>query len=104
MFNKMKCWQGSLGISEYRGIVSPAYIVCKPKKLFHGKYFHHLLRSYSYIQEFNRLSYGVTIVWTVFVFFMDIKQESGYPFRKHKFERIFQMTPLSYLDNMLSDF
>ncbi len=45
-----------------------------------------------------------TIVWTVFVFFMDIKQESGYPFRKHKFERIFQMTPLSYLDNMLSDF
>ncbi len=45
-----------------------------------------------------------TIVWTFFVFFMDIKQESGYPFRKHKFERIFQMTPLSYLDNMLSDF
>jgi len=59
VFNKMKCWQGSLGISEYRGIVSPAYTVCKPKKPFHGKYFHHLLRSYSYIQEFNRLSYGI---------------------------------------------
>ena len=59
VFNKMKCWQGSLGISEYRGIVSPAYTVCKPKKPFYGKYFHHLLRSYSYIQEFNRLSYGI---------------------------------------------
>ena len=59
VFNKMKCWQGSLGISEYRGIVSPAYTVCKPKKPFHGKYFHHLLRSWSYIQEFNRLSYGI---------------------------------------------
>ena len=59
VFNKMKCWQGSLGISEYRGIVSPAYTVCKPKKSFHGKYFHHLLRSCSYIQEFNRLSYGI---------------------------------------------
>ena len=59
VFNKMKCWQGSLGISEYRGIVSPAYTVCKPKRSFHGKYFHYLLRSWSYIQEFNRLSYGV---------------------------------------------
>ncbi len=59
VFNKMKCWQGSLGISEYRGIVSPAYTVCKPKQHFFGKYFHHLLRSYSYIQEFNRLSYGI---------------------------------------------
>ena len=61
VFNKMKCWQGSLGISEYRGIVSPAYTVCKPKRPFHGKYFHYLLRSWSYIQEFNRLSYGVRI-------------------------------------------
>ena len=59
VFNKMKCWQGSLGISEYRGIVSPAYTVCKPKRPFHGKYLHYLLRSRSYIQEFNRLSYGV---------------------------------------------
>ena len=59
VFNKMKCWQGSLGISEYRGIVSPAYTVCKPKRPFYGKYFHYLLRSWSYIQEFNRLSYGV---------------------------------------------
>ena len=59
VFNKMKCWQGSLGISEHRGIVSPAYTVCKPKRSFHGKYFHYLLRSWSYIQEFNRLSYGV---------------------------------------------
>ena len=61
VFNKMKCWQGSLGISEYRGIVSPAYTVCKPKRHFYGKYFHYLLRSWSYIQEFNRLSYGVRI-------------------------------------------
>jgi type I restriction enzyme S subunit len=28
VLNKMKMWQGSLGVSEYDGIVSPAYIVC----------------------------------------------------------------------------
>ena len=74
VFNKMKCWQGSLGISEYRGIVSPAYTVCKPKRHFQGKYFHHLLRSYSYIQEFNRLSYGIrTSQWELrFEDFKDI--------------------------------
>jgi type I restriction enzyme S subunit len=26
--NKMKAWQGSLGVSEHHGIVSPAYITC----------------------------------------------------------------------------
>ena len=61
VFNKMKCWQGSLGLSEYRGIVSPAYTICKPKKHFHGKYFHYLLRSQPYIQEFKRLSYGIRV-------------------------------------------
>ena len=74
VLNKMKCWQGSLGISEYRGIVSPAYTVCKPKKSLHGRYFHHLLRSYSYIQEYNRLSYGIrTSQWELrFEDFKDI--------------------------------
>ena len=61
VFNRMKCWQGSLGVSEYRGIVSPSYTICEPKRRFHGKYFHYLLRSQSYIQEFKRLSYGVRI-------------------------------------------
>ena len=61
VFNKMKCWQGSLGVSEYRGIVSPAYTVCSPKKPFHGKYLHYLLRSRPYVQELKRLSYGVRI-------------------------------------------
>ena len=61
VFNKMKCWQGSLGVSEYRGIVSPAYTVCSPKKPFHGKYLHYLLRSRPYVQELRRLSYGVRI-------------------------------------------
>ena len=61
VFNKMKCWQGSLGVSEYRGIVSPAYTVCSPRKPFHGKYLHYLLRSRPYIQELKRLSYGVRI-------------------------------------------
>ena len=60
VINKMKAWQGSLGISEYKGIVSPAYITCKTDtKLLNRNYFHHLLRCQSYIDEYNRLSFGV---------------------------------------------
>ena len=28
-YNKMRMWQGAVGVSKYRGIVSPAYIVLK---------------------------------------------------------------------------
>ena len=42
VLNKMKGWQGSLGISELRGIVSPSYTVMKPIKVIHNKYFHYL--------------------------------------------------------------
>ncbi len=35
VMNKMKAWQGSIAISEYEGIVSPAYFVYEPNpKLF----------------------------------------------------------------------
>ena len=62
VINKMKAWQGSLGVSEYRGIVSPAYITCKTnKRIVERSYLHHLLRCRNYINEYNRLSYGVRV-------------------------------------------
>ncbi len=62
VINKMKAWQGSLGVSEFRGIVSPAYITCMTnKKIVDRGYLHHLLRSRNYINEYNRLSYGVRV-------------------------------------------
>ena len=60
--NKMKAWQGSMGISAYKGIVSPAYITCKVNAVkIHPEYLHQLLRSNLYIGEYNRLSYGVRV-------------------------------------------
>jgi len=52
VINKMKAWQGSLGVSEFRGIVSPAYITCKTdKRIVERSYLHHLLRCRNYINE-----------------------------------------------------
>lgn len=60
VLNKMKTWQGSLGVSELHGIVSPAYITCELdiSNVF-PRYLHYLLRCRNYIHEYNRLSYGV---------------------------------------------
>ena len=57
--NKMKTWQGSLAVSQFCGIVSPAYIICELYGNVHPRFIHHLLRSSKYIAQFASRSYGV---------------------------------------------
>ena len=62
VINKMKAWQGSMAVSDFRGIISPAYYICKifnPKVV--RKYIHYLLRDESYKAEYMRLSTGMRI-------------------------------------------
>ena len=61
VINKMKLWQGSLGISEFEGIVSPAYIVCKITKEINTRYLNYLLRSPLFKTYYNRISYGIRV-------------------------------------------
>jgi hypothetical protein len=57
--NKMKAWQGSVGVSDLDGIVSPAYFVYQISSKVNGKYLHYLLRSRHYIDLMLRISDGV---------------------------------------------
>lgn len=59
--NKMKAWQGSIAISRYRGIVSPAYYVYKPLSKENDQFLHYLLRSQVYIALYQRISKGVRV-------------------------------------------
>ncbi|NLE26822.1 MAG: restriction endonuclease subunit S [Clostridiaceae bacterium] len=59
-YNKMRAWQGAVGISRYRGIVSPAYIVVRLRRLHHPEYFHYLFRTPGFVKEAERWSYGIT--------------------------------------------
>lgn len=61
VMNKMKMWQGSLGVSPHKGIVSPAYIVCKVSDNVYGKYLHYLLRFAEFKTFYNRISYGIRV-------------------------------------------
>lgn len=59
VINKMKAWQGSLAVSEYEGIVSPAYFIFNfADNAFNKRYFHFLIRS-CYKDEFRRISGGI---------------------------------------------
>jgi len=60
VYNKMRAWQGAIGASDYRGIVSPAYVIQRPRKRALPRYFHRLFRTPSFTKEAERWSYGIT--------------------------------------------
>ncbi|WP_269526353.1 restriction endonuclease subunit S [Coraliomargarita parva] len=59
--NKMKAWQGSVAISEYRGIVSPAYFVLNALHEENSRYLHYLMRSPRYITGYLSNSKGIRV-------------------------------------------
>ena len=58
--NKMKAWQGSYGISEYTGIVSPAYFIFNVN-FENLEYFHYAIRSKVYVNFFAQASDGIRV-------------------------------------------
>ncbi len=58
--NKMKAWQGSYGVSQYDGIVSPAYFVFDLSGI-RGSFFNASIRSRAYVPLFTQASDGVRI-------------------------------------------
>lgn len=56
VFNKLRTWQGGLGVSKFDGIVSPAYFVCRPRSAIEPQFLHYLLRSRVYLEELTRIS------------------------------------------------
>ncbi|MDO9007999.1 MAG: restriction endonuclease subunit S [Thiobacillus sp.] len=61
VFNIMWAWMGALGVSDRTGIVSPSYGVYRQLKdgTFNSWYLEHLLRTSSYVAEYNRRSTGL---------------------------------------------
>jgi len=58
-YNKMRMWQGAIGISPYEGIVSPAYVILKAKATIDPRYFHYQFKTPGFISEAGRYSYGL---------------------------------------------
>ena len=59
--NKMKAWQGSYGVSDYEGIVSPAYFVFDLVADVLPRFFHIAIRSCFYVPYFASASDGIRV-------------------------------------------
>ena len=58
--NKMKAWQGSYAVSDYNGIVSPAYFTCKLRGV-NRTFFSRAIRSMAYVPFFTQYSKGIRV-------------------------------------------
>ena len=57
--NIMLAWNGSIAISDYDGIISPAYCIYEFREGMNPKYFEHLFKTELYKAEFKRKSTGI---------------------------------------------
>ena len=55
----MLTWKGALGVSDYKGIVSPAYCVYCPNDQVVPRYAHYLFRTKAYTSLFKAYSTGI---------------------------------------------
>ncbi|MPS70920.1 MAG: hypothetical protein E2586_20795 [Novosphingobium sp.] len=60
VYNMMRAWQGGFGAVRVAGMVSPAYVVARPKSAVPSKYVELLLRTPGAVEEMRRRSRGVT--------------------------------------------
>lgn len=60
VYNKMRMWQGAVGVSKYEGIVSPAYVILRAiRGDIDPDYFHYQYRTKFYIKQSGIYSYGL---------------------------------------------
>lgn len=60
VYNMMRMWQGAAGIAKEDGVVSPAYVVCRPLDGIDPLFAHHLFRTPRMIYLFWAYSHGLT--------------------------------------------
>ncbi len=65
--NKMLAWMGAIGISNYDGVVSPAYSVYRLyKKKANAKYYHYLFRDKAFSGECFKNGWGIMLMrWSI---------------------------------------
>jgi type I restriction enzyme S subunit len=59
-YNMMRAWQGGFGAVQVAGMVSPAYVVARPRRDISSKYVELMLRTPGAVEQMRRLSRGIT--------------------------------------------
>lgn len=59
VLNNQQAWRGSVGVSKYRGIISPAYFVYSFLTMCNYRYMNYLFRDSTMVQQYETSSRGV---------------------------------------------
>lgn len=59
VLNSMNLYMGSVGVSDYDGITSTAYIVCKPSDDIHARYYYYLIQFKGFQDHAGLLGKGI---------------------------------------------
>lgn len=59
VLNNQQAWRGSVGVSKYDGIISPAYFVYHLSQECYPRYMNYLFRDFSMVQQYETSSRGV---------------------------------------------
>ena len=59
VLNNQQAWRGSVGVSKYEGIISPAYFVYRLTECCYPEYMNYLFRDSSMVQQYETSSRGV---------------------------------------------
>lgn len=59
VMNNQQAWRGSVGVSKYKGIISPAYLIYKLSDLCYPNYMNYVFRDCTMVQQYKYCSRGV---------------------------------------------
>lgn len=60
--NIILAWMGSIGVSDFSGVISPAYDIYKPKENICSRYYHYLFRTHKFAGECFKYGRGIMMM------------------------------------------
>ena len=60
VYNMMRMWQGAVAVCEQRGVVSPAYVVCRPYGKIDSLFAYYFFKTTRILHRLKSYSYGIT--------------------------------------------
>lgn len=98
VLNRMRAFQGAIGVADRSGIVSPDYLVLRPRRGTEARFLHYLFRSSWFVGEMVARLRGIGSVDTGSVRTPRINADDLFDIRVHVPPRAEQQAVADYLD------
>ncbi len=60
VYNMMRMWQGAVAVCRQRGVVSPAYVICRPCEIIDSEFAYYFFKAKPMLHTLKSYSFGIT--------------------------------------------